>query len=515
MARETPRAASVGVSAALIQWPVLIFGLALLTALRLDEIDKMVPLWVGGVVGTAVGQLLARGRLRAWLSVFIIGNLLWLAPLVLAPVWSLLGASPWPAMETFIMAFAPAAFCGYLSLSERGALAAFWFPAVPWVVAILDRSSGVSLGGQGSWLALAALAVLFLGFLRARESRRVDLWRGHATTRLASAAGEAVLRKAPLRRAGQLAWMGAVGAVTLGLTGWIAPSLWRSDDVGGGRAAGVALSSEDGDDGWICCPSPTDAAQKKVKEYLPIHRAHGANAVDEPPPAGCVACVDGLPATSKTTVTLSEDPAAPKATAAPAAPSAKPSASAAAAPASPPPAAVPPVPSSDDKAASAKPARARPAATGRGPRVSSSFVLPPEVSLDPLLWALTLACAAVAAQIALRPLRRAIVLRHLQKPLWPETVDQRVSNLWQLMLVGLRDAGWQAAPGEQPQELARRVDLPGMKTCATVLERARHGVRVDGADLEAMESAARTAYRAARAKIGLAARAVAWLRWPL
>ena len=51
----------------------------------------------------------------------------------------------------------------------------------------------------------------------------------------------------------------------------------------------------------------------------------------------------------------------------------------------------------------------------------------------------------VAAQVddeasLLRCYRRLLALRHLRRPFWPETVDQRVSNLWQLMLVGLRDA---------------------------------------------------------------------------
>ena len=94
-------------------------------------------------------------------------------------------------------------------------------------------------------------------------------------------------------------------------------------------------------------------------------------------------------------------------------------------------------------------------------------------------------------------------------------MDQRVSNLWQLVLVGLRDAGWHTAPGEQPQELARRIGLEGMATCATVLERARHGVRVDREDLVAMSTAAREVYEAARRHAGGAARAAAWVRWPL
>ena len=133
----------------------------------------------------------------------------------------------------------------------------------------------------------------------------------------------------------------------------------------------------------------------------------------------------------------------------------------------------------------------------------------------PFAWLLTLAIVGMALQIMLRPLRRLLLLRHLGRPLWAETVDQRVSNLWQLALVGLRDLGVRLVPGEQPQALARRAGLAGMETCASVLERARHGVRVDAGDLAAMERAAVEAYRAARGRIGWAARAVSWLRWPL
>jgi hypothetical protein len=115
----------------------------------------------------------------------------------------------------------------------------------------------------------------------------------------------------------------------------------------------------------------------------------------------------------------------------------------------------------------------------------------------------------------MRPLRRLIVLRHLRRPFWSETVDQRISNSWQLALVGLRDAGWRPTASESPRELARRVGVDGVERCATILDRARHGVAIDRDDLAEMTTAADTAYRSARARTGRLARAVAWLRWPL
>jgi hypothetical protein len=143
---------------------------------------------------------------------------------------------------------------------------------------------------------------------------------------------------------------------------------------------------------------------------------------------------------------------------------------------------------------------------------------PPPTPASSLHWLITLLAGAVIFQIvslALRPLRRALTLRHLRSPLWAETVDQRVSNSWQLALVGLRDGGWRAGAGETPLELAKRVKLDELATCATILERTRYGIQIDDGDLETMQHAADAAYHAARARVSGAARAVAWLRWPL
>jgi hypothetical protein len=45
----------------------------------------------------------------------------------------------------------------------------------------------------------------------------------------------------------------------------------------------------------------------------------------------------------------------------------------------------------------------------------------------------------------------------LARPFWAETLDQRISNHWERMLIGLRDAGIQATNDEQPEALAKRV----------------------------------------------------------
>lgn len=83
------------------------------------------------------------------------------------------------------------------------------------------------------------------------------------------------------------------------------------------------------------------------------------------------------------------------------------------------------------------------------------------------------------------------------------------------MLVGLNDAGIRPLPHEQPCALARRVGIEGMAECAVILERVRHGAHLEASDLEAMNAAASTAFRAARERAGRSGRLAAWLRWPL
>lgn len=135
-----------------------------------------------------------------------------------------------------------------------------------------------------------------------------------------------------------------------------------------------------------------------------------------------------------------------------------------------------------------------------------------------LHWLVVLIAGALVFQLValgLRPLRRLITLRHLRRPFWDETVDQRISNSWQLALVGLRDAGWRSTSDEAPREFADRVSVDGVDRCATILERARHGIGIDAEDLADMNASADVAYRSARGRIGPFGRLIAWLRWPL
>nr|MBA3538196.1 hypothetical protein [Deltaproteobacteria bacterium] len=155
------------------------------------------------------------------------------------------------------------------------------------------------------------------------------------------------------------------------------------------------------------------------------------------------------------------------------------------------------------------------------PRATSPATIRPHApdrGTGVLHWIVVLVAAAIVFQLvslALRPLRRYITLRHLRHPFWSETVDQQISNSWQLALVGLRDGGWRATSSEPPREFARRVGVEGVERCATILERAQHGIRIDAEDLESMSASADAAYHSARSRLGSGARAAGWIRWPL
>jgi hypothetical protein len=206
---------------------------------------------------------------------------------------------------------------------------------------------------------------------------------------------------------------------------------------------------------------------------------------------------------------------------------------------------VPPAPRSipDQRLASGAPptapppprSAAPPAAAPRAPTASPSTALPPPAGTTGrpaaqsreathiagpslLSWLAFAVVAAVVSQLVrlgLRPLRRLVTLRHLRRPFWDETIAQRISNAWQLALVGLRDAGWRTGPSEPPRDLARRARVDGLDRCATILERARHGVGLDAGDLAEMQTSADVAYRTARTGLGGLPRLFAWLRWPL
>jgi hypothetical protein len=175
-----------------------------------------------------------------------------------------------------------------------------------------------------------------------------------------------------------------------------------------------------------------------------------------------------------------------------------------------------PTPAPSQMPAPMRPQTSTSQAPSTAPVARAASSTPPTTPI--LTWVFVVLASGLAFQmlaLGLRPVRRLLTLRHLRKPFWSETVDQRISNYWHLVLVGLRDAGWRTTSGEPPRELAKRLDIESVERAASILERARHGVGIDATDLAEMGDASEQAYRASRSRAGAFARLLAWFRRPL
>jgi hypothetical protein len=564
-----------------VYWALLAFGMALYTTVRSEALNVLAPVWVGAIAGTVLGQLLALHRIRIWLVIWLVvaSGLVWIPQLPddmgQRAVW---------------MAYVPAALCGFWCLGDRTSLVAFWFPAVLWMLTILDGTNAAAMPDTGGLVLLGGLAVMFLVFLRVREERRIAMWRVVSPTPLATIEPVVTLHDGAGARLPRIVWAVVVSALGFAATMWLAPRLWQAETFDGGP---VAMNMPDTETGLPCCPrhatAPTTRA--RMKEYFDLGRGH--ESVGEPViETGCQVCpvaVEGevvgssdpingytygydsggsytepshyphgsygggggtyeaqAGATRPSLVTPTKTPTArhayepaaaeynppapidrpaPIAPAPHVQPPIAPQTPAAVTPPPPPPPApieqpqeLPrklPQPAPQRKLAPPQVASAPPdVAPGAAPEIRA----PSHATSLVLQWAAILMASLLMIQLialVLRPVRRAIALRHFARPFWDETVAQRVSNAWQLALVGLRDAGWRTGSHESPAVFARRVHVDGLERCATILERARHGIGIDRDDLADMTASAETAYRAARAHATPAARAVSWMRWPL
>src|SRR5262249_24299200 len=154
-------------------------------------------------------------RVRLWVAVMVVAIVSFQGAIILG----------WVMPLSCLMAFVPAALCGYLGLTERLGLVAFWFPALLWMLSILDRTSGHSIGGGESALLLGGLALLFLVYLRMRETRRASLWRTGGAKALAPAAQPVVLREEVGGRLQRMAWTSLLALITFAVTARVAPHL--------------------------------------------------------------------------------------------------------------------------------------------------------------------------------------------------------------------------------------------------------------------------------------------------
>lgn len=550
-------------AAALVYWLMVMCGLAGLSVLRMNTPREFVPLWIGSVAGVGLGQTLAWLRLRVWLIAVMSFVAIAASPVVVAFLYLMLGSFD-IGLDTCVLAFVPAAVCGYLSLSERAGLIAFWYPAMLWMVVILDRPSAAAFDMQNVLPLVAGLGGLFVVFLRARETRRTAIWGTHSTLRLAEPLSRTVLRTSPLRGASQHVWTGAVGIGSLLLAAWVAPHLWQKEAAHPYAAAVPQPLTQELDkpsalvpDGDQCCTTDevVEERRERVREYFPLKRTVGTEArrAARPP---CTRCQSGKYARTiasgaksitsggsasrgygaagdttdgyggygygngtgtGTGYVAPEPPPDPVPEVEPLPPA--PPLPKVAQPAPGPPKVDLVAPKPEAKFESDTPPAVTPS---HAPSPKPTVVLlttppaaPPAHGGVPWRSGLALCMGGVALHLAMRALRRQLTLRHLARPFWRETLDQRVSNHWQRMLIGLRDAGIHPKADEQPQALAKRVGIEGMATCATILERVRHGVRVDADDLTAMDAASAAVYHAARHKAGATARAAALVRAPL
>jgi hypothetical protein len=562
-----------------VYWLMLVLGMATCLAMRSDApVAAIGAIWTGTVAGTVIGHGLALLNVRTWFALVTI----FLLAVVLGPTAprELSGSTLW-------LAFVPAAACAFWSLGDRTTLVAFWYPAVIWMLSILDHASPSNVPDDIGLALLGVLALLFLLFLRARETRRVALWRSVAPmpTTLAHAGPTTLLKERSGLRIARTGWALTTSALAFAATAWLAPRLWRAEQT---ASTTEPIAAQHETIGLPCCPvaEEVELPQHRVKEYFAIGRSHAkapvaleqhdcrrcdgygpggtqvATGIDVPPdiatggigtsyadspyvppalPArgevasGWTPPVGTLPAPVPQWDPTAGEMALPSPPPTQNAPELSPPPSVAAA--SPPPLQIsarelsppPPTPPSSPAAApttsgpSPGPTAAQHHATTTSTTAASGATSaqhssPPPIGRSMLQWLAVLLGAALLMQLgalALRPVRRLVTLRHLRDPFWKETVDQRVSNAWQLALVGLRDAGWRPDGNESPRELAKRVGVSGVERCASILERAQHGVGIDADDLETMTDSAQAAYQDARSKLGPVARAATWLRWPL
>jgi hypothetical protein len=540
-------------TAALLYWLLVVAGLAGMTFIRVQgevpawsEVrNEILPVWIGTLGGVAVGQLLSWLRVRPWVPLALGFVSLWFTPFLYYAAYFFFRDQIGDALTPTILAFLPAAASGFLALSERGVLAAFWYPTVLWMVLILDSRAARAADVRAGLPFALALTALFVAFLRARETRRTAIWQRHGEPRIAPVMSRTVLRSAPGRAAAGHAWTTLVGAAALVLAAWIAPHLWRKDTHA--TQASLGASSPDApqldDAGRPCCPASRfdDEPRRRIREYLPLRSSRDGRK-READLAQCTRCSEYANQTTSTDeprASIGDTSTPPDLSGAGAVSGRGSSTPVAAAPAqrapitntpaAPPRAprpdlATPSAPPTDHVAVAPPPKPSYPSVRyeepGRveGAPITLTVAEPAARPIDPSSpWRFTLAlvAASLISHIAVRMLRRSLTLRHLARPFWRETLDQRISNHWQRMLVGLRDAGICPTTDEQPLAFATRIGIDGMATCATILERVRHGVRVEDADVATMDAASTAVYGAARRRAGRGGRAWAWLRWPL
>ncbi len=111
------------------------------------------------------------------------------------------------------------------------------------------------------------------------------------------------------------------------------------------------------------------------------------------------------------------------------------------------------------------------------------------------MWLLALAAALLLfLLVVFPPIRRALLLRHLERPLWPVAPTARVMNLWRRALAALAVIDIEPSPGEMPSDFARRAgselratlrcEPVGLEEAAAIVEKIDYAGRGLGAGEE-------------------------------
>src|SRR5262249_42004255 len=154
----------------------------------------------------------------------------------------------------------------------------------------LDYTSGTAtLDGSGAML-LGVLALGFIGFLRARETRRAQLWRTIAAMPLAPTNTTSVLKETPGKQLGRAGWAVLVSALAFTFTAWVAPHLWKIESFAGDPVTEAVNDPNGG--GVPCCPvfDTVETERSRVREYFDLGRGHEA-LTDKRERTQCMVCM--------------------------------------------------------------------------------------------------------------------------------------------------------------------------------------------------------------------------------
>ena len=131
-----------------------------------------------------------------------------------------------------------------------------------------------------------------------------------------------------------------------------------------------------------------------------------------------------------------------------------------------------------------------------------------------ILWLIAFAVFLLLLYLVVfPPIRRAMLLRHLDRPLWPVPPTPRVMNLWRRARAALAELDIEPSPGETPRDFARRAEgeiaskyngsAPGLVDAAAIVEKIDYAGRgLAPEDAQAMRAAVASVVHAVTPLVG-------------